>query len=104
MQIKRILFLSLLLGFIHTLQFLKLRLSHISEASWLVNSFKLGFNSIWDENFQIYKLGLKRQRNKIKLQHSSDHGGSKGIPETHLLLLHSLDYLKASDFVDHNKL
>jgi len=44
------------------------------------------------------------EKQEIKLQHSLDHGESKGIPETHLPLLHWLDYLKASDFMDHNKL
>ena len=44
------------------------------------------------------------EEQEIKLQPSWDHGESKGIPETHLLLLHWLDYLKASDCVDHNKL
>ena len=44
------------------------------------------------------------QKQEIQLQPSLDHGESKGIPETHLLLLHWLDYLKASDCVDHNKL
>ena len=44
------------------------------------------------------------EEQEIKLQPSLDHGESTGIPETHLLLLHWLDYLKASDCVDHNKL
>ena len=43
------------------------------------------------------------EEQEIKLQPSLDHGESKGIPETHLLLLHWLDYLKASDCVDYNK-
>ena len=44
--------------------------------------FKLGFNSMWTDNFYMYKLGLKRQRNqKSNCQHSLDHSESKRIPE-----------------------
>ena len=51
-------------------------------------SFKLGFSSMWTENFQMYKLDLERQRNQISYcQHSVDHGESKWVPEKHLLVL-----------------
>ena len=62
-------------------------------------SFKLGFNSMWTKNFQMYSLGLEKcQRNqKSNCPHSLDHRESKGIPEKHLLLLHWLH-------VNHNKL
>ena len=54
-------------------------------------SFKLGFSSTWTENFQMYKLGFKHQRNKrSNWQHLLDHGESKGVPEKHLLLLYWL--------------
>ena len=61
--------------------------------------FKLGFSSMWTENFQMHKLALDRQRNqRSNCQHSVDHRESKGIPENHLLLLHW------RLCVDHNKL
>ena len=54
-------------------------------------SFKLGFSSMWTENSQMYKLGLENAvESEINCQHLLDHGEIKGIPETHLLLLHWL--------------
>ena len=45
-------------------------------------SFKLDFSSEWTKNFQMYKLGLKRQRNqRPNCQHVLDPRKSKGIPE-----------------------
>ena len=56
--------------------------------------FKLGFNSIWTKNFQMYKLDLNRQRNqRSNCQQPLDHRRSKGILEKHLVLL-SLSTLK----------
>ena len=50
-------------------------------------------------NFQMFKLVLeKAEEPEIKL----DHGKSKRVPEKHLFLL--IDYAKAFDCVDHNKL
>ena len=60
------------------------------------------------ENFQMYKLGLERQRSqKSNCQHLLDHQKSKRVPEKHLFLdvLETfIDYAKAFDCVDHNKL
>ena len=54
-------------------------------------SFKPGFNSIWIENFQMFKLVLeKAEEPEIKLPTSRDHRKSKRIPEKYLLLLHWL--------------
>ena len=73
------------------------------QARLYSKSFKLGFGSTWTENFQMYKLALERVRNqRSNCQHLLDHRESKGIPEKHLLML--LDYAKAFDCVDHNKL
>ena len=45
-------------------------------------SFKLGFSRMWTVNFQMHKLGLKRQRNqRSHCQHSLDHRESNGIAE-----------------------
>ena len=52
-------------------------------------------------NFRMFKLVLeKAEEPEIKLQHPLDHRKSKRVPEKHLLL----DYAKAFDCVDHNKL
>ena len=41
-------------------------ISHASKVMW--KSFKLGFNSMWTENFQMYKLDLeKAEEPEIKL-------------------------------------
>ena len=50
------------------------------------------------------KLGLEKQRNqRSNCQHSLDHRESKGIPEKNIYLSF-MDYNKAFDCVDHNKL
>ena len=67
-------------------------------------SSKLDFNSMWTENFQMYKLNLEKARNqRSNCQHLLDQIKSKRIPEEHLLLL-LLHWLCWSDCVDHNKL
>ena len=44
-------------------------------------SFKLGFSNMWTNNFQMYKLDLKRQRNqKSNCEHLLDHRKNKEIP------------------------
>ena len=58
-------------------------------ARFCSKSFKLGFNGTGTENFHMFKLVSKGQRNqRSHCQHSMDHGESKGVPEKHLLLLH----------------
>ena len=52
-------------------------------------SFKLDFNSMLNENFQMYKLALEKAEEPENFcQHSLDTRESKGIPEKYLLLLH----------------
>ena len=73
---------------------------HMVENS---KSFKLGFNSTWIENLQMYKLDLeKAQEPEIKLPVSIGSQKSKGISEKHDLCF--IDYVKAFDCVDHNTL
>ena len=69
-------------------------------------SFKLGFRSTSTENFQMYKLGLERQRNqKSNCQHPLDHIESKEIQKGKKKISFCfIDYAKAFDCVDHNKL
>ena len=70
---------------------------------------KPGCNSTWTMSFQMFKLYSElyssciQQRNqRSNCQHPWDHQKSKTDPEKHLLLL--IDYAKAFDCVDHNKL
>ena len=53
--------------------------------------FKLGFNSMWTKNFQMFKLDLeKAEEAEINCQQALDHQKSKRVPEKHLLLLYWL--------------
>ena len=69
-------------------------------------SFKLGFSSMWIENFQMHKLGSeKAEEPEIKLPISMIcwiTEKARELKKKNLLLLH--DYAKAFDCVDHNKL
>jgi len=63
----------------------------ISHASKVLKFSKQGFNSTWTENFQMFRLDLKRQRNqRSNCQHPLGHWKSKRVPEKHLLLLYCL--------------
>ena len=60
-------------------------------ARWRSKSSKLGFNSKWTKNVQMYQLDLEKSGNqRSNCQHPLGHGKSKRIPEKHLLLLHWL--------------
>ena len=63
-----------------------------------------GFSSTWTVKFQMFKLVLeKAEEPEIKLAISAISSKKwKRVPEKHLLLL--IDYPKAFDCVDHNKL
>ena len=66
-------------------------------------SFKLGFSSIWTENFQMFKWGLeKAEEPEIKLPTFAGSYRKQGNfrkTSTSVLL-----YTKAFDYVDHNTL
>ena len=67
-------------------------------------SFKLGFNSTWTKNLQMYKLDLEKQRNhRWNCQHLLDHRKTKGVLKKNFYFSFT-DYTKAFDYVDHNKL
>ena len=53
-------------------------------------SSKLGFNSTWTENFQIFKVDLEKAERNQRSNDSLDHRKSKRITEKHLLLHHWL--------------
>ena len=60
-------------------------------AKWCSKCSKIGFNSTWMENFQMFKLYLeKAEEPRSNCQHLMDHRESKRVPEKHLLLLHWL--------------
>ena len=64
----------------------------------------LGFSIMWTKNFQPSKLGLeKAQRNqRSNFQHLLDHRESRGFQKNiHLCFI---NYTKAFDYVDHDKL
>ena len=65
-------------------------------------SFKLGFNSMWTENFQMYKLGLeKAEEPKIKLPTFARIIDKAREFQKSICFI---DYAKAFDFVDHKNL
>ena len=71
-------------------------------ASWFSKSFKLGFSSMWTENFQMYKLDLeKAEEPEIKLLTSIGSWKKKLKKKKEICFI---DYTKAFDCVDHNKL
>ena len=70
-------------------------------AESCLKSFKLGFNNIWTENFQMYKLDLeKAEEPEIKL--STPIGLQKKQRNSKNICF--IDYAKAFDCVDHKKL
>ena len=67
------------------------------------SKFKLGFNNRWTMNFQMFKLDLqKAEEQRSRSQHPLDHWKSKRVPEN--ISFCFIDYAKAFDYVDHNKL
>ena len=69
----------------------------------LLYNCKLGFNSTWTVNFQMYKLDLeKAEESEIKFPTYS--GWSKKQEFQKSIYFCFIDYTKAFDCVDHNKL
>ena len=76
-------------------------ISHASKV--LLNSFKLGFDSTWTKNFQMFKLYLeKAEEPEIKLPKSV--GSYKKQRNFLKIYFCFIDYAKAFYCVDHNKL
>ena len=66
-------------------------------------SFKLDFSNIWIENFQMYKLGLeKAEEQEIKLAKLAESEKAREFQKN--ICFCFIDYVKAFDCVDHNKL
>ena len=63
---------------------------------------KPGFSNTWTENFEMFKLVLERQRNqRSNWQHPLDHRKREFQKNIYFCFI---DYAKAFDCVDHNKL
>ena len=73
-------------------------------AKWCSKFSKLGFNTVWTENFQMFKLDLeKAEEPEIKLPTSA--GSLKKQESSRKTSLSAfIDYAKAFDYVDLNKL
>ena len=66
-------------------------------------SFQLGFSSTWTKKFQMYSWVLKRHRNqRSNCQYLLDHQKRKRVPKN--IYFCFINYAKAFDCVDHNKL
>ena len=64
---------------------------------------KLGFNSVWTENFQVFKLDLeKAEEPEIKLPHLLDQEKAREFQKN--IYFCFTDYAKAFDCARHNKL
>ena len=71
---------------------------------WCSKFSRLGFSNMWTENVQIYQLDLeKAEEQRSNCQHPVDHRKSKRIPKNSIFFCF-IDYTKAFDCVDHNKL
>ena len=67
-------------------------------------SFKLGFGSVWTENFQMYKLGLEKAE-ELEIKLPAFVGSLKKAREFQKNIYFCfIDYTKTFDCVDHNKL
>ena len=67
-------------------------------------SFKLGFSSNWKENFQKYKLHLEKAEEPDIKQSTSPGSWRKHVNSRKNIYFCFIDYVKAFDCVDHNKL
>ena len=77
-------------------------IAFISHASKVMLKIKLGINRMWTVNFQLYKLGLKRQRNqRSKNQYPVDDRIAKEFQKN--ICFCFIDYAKTFDYVDYNK-
>ena len=75
-----------------------------TQAKWYSKFSKLGFSSTWTENFQMFMLNLeKAEAPEIKLP-SSVGSWKKQESSRKNIYFCFIDYAKAIDCVDHNKL
>ena len=79
-------------------------LSFHMVVSLCSESFKLGFNSMWIENFHMYKLGLEEAEEPHNQIASICLIMGKAREFQKNIYFCFIDYTKAFDCVDHNKL
>ena len=78
--------------------------THLHTSKECSKFSKPGFSNMWTVNFQMFRLVLERQRNqRTNCQHLLHHRKSKRAPEKNIYFCF-IDYAKAFDCVDHNKL
>ena len=74
-----------------------------SSANKCSKFSELGFNSVWTENFQVFKLDLEKvEESEIKLPTSIESYKKQENSIKNIYFF--TDYAKAFDCVDHNKL
>ena len=77
--------------------------SFLMIARLCSKSFKLDFNSMWTKNFQMYKLDLeKAEESEIIANIRSNIEKATEFQKN--IYFCFIDYSKAYDYVDHNKL
>ena len=81
----------------------QLHSSHIL-AKWSSKFSKSGFNSMWTVNFQMFKLDLEKAE-ELEIKLPTSIGSSKKQESSRKTIYFCfIDYAKAFDCVDHNKL
>ena len=81
----------------------KLNSFHVLER-WCSKSFNMGFNSTWTKNLQMHKLDLeKTEEQDIKLPMHIESQKSQENSRKKIYFC-SIDYTKAFDCVDQNKM
>ena len=63
-------------------------ISHVSKV--MLKFSKLGFNSTWTENFQMFKLDLEKAEEPDQIANICWNFEKARVPEKHLLLLYWL--------------
>ena len=77
---------------------------NVQTTTQLCKSFKLGFNSMWTKNFQIYKSGFRKGRGTTDQIANIRWIIEKAREFQKSIYFCFIDYAKAFDCVDHNKL
>ena len=75
----------------------------LHSLQMLAKFFKVGFSSMWTENFQIYKMHFKKaEKPEIKLAKLIGSWRQQG--STRNTSFYFIDYMKAFDSMYHKKL
>ena len=77
---------------------------NVQTTTQLCKSFKLGFNSMWTKNFQIYKSGFRKGRGTTDQIANIRWIIEKARKFQKNIYFCFIDYAKAFYCVDHNEL